>query len=163
MADAVIDAVADKFNIKPDAPLVACGGSMGGLGTLMFAANSRHTPSLAVAACPCVDVPDRFYCHDDFPRTYISAVASYDMELDQALQMISPMHRIADMPDIPYFICSDGEDEVFPEELCNRYVEKMLQAGYQVEYYKQPGLKHGYFEPEIRDKIHTVIEKAILG
>lgn len=163
MADAVIDAIAGKYGLEGDFPLVACGGSMGGVGSLMFAAYSRHKISQVVAACPCVDVPECFGCHDDFPRTYISAVACYDMELDEALRSISPIHCIDKMPKTEYFICCDDDDEIFPKEQCDLYVEKLKQAGYSVEYHTQPGLVHGEFLPDVREMVHSRIEKAILG
>ena len=136
---------------------------MGGVGALMFAANSRHKLSAVIAACPCVDVPACFDCHDDFPRTYISAVACYDMELDDALRSISPIHCIHQMPKTHYFISSDGDDELFPEKQCDMYVQKMEQAGHNVKYYKQPGLLHGEFLPHVREMVQETIENAILN
>ena len=162
MANAVIGAIFDKYTLPNGFPLVSCGGSMGSVGALMFAAESEYKLCHAAVACPCADIPDRLDCHPDFPRTYISAAAQYDMELEDALKMFSPIHRISDLPEITYFICSDGADELFPEEQCDLYVEKLKNAGLTVEYYKQPGLGHGGFTPEIREKLHLSIESAIL-
>lgn len=162
MADAVVDALWEKYGLSADVSVVACGGSMGGLGALMYAINSRYKVCMAAAACPCVDALDRMWAHPEFPRTYVSAVASYDAELEDSLKEISPIYRIADMPRIPYFICSDAEDEVFPEAQCDLFVEKLKEAGHNVEYYKQPGLKHGHFYPEIRQKLYDAIKNEIL-
>ena len=42
MADAVVDAVAEKYGLKNNFPLAVCGGSMGGVGALMYAADSKR-------------------------------------------------------------------------------------------------------------------------
>lgn len=162
MADAVIDSLAEKYALGSNFPVAVCGGSMGGLGALLYAADSKYTVRIAAVACPCVDVLDRMYCHPDFPRTYVSAVAAYDKNLEDALKDISPIARISDMPDTLYFICSNADDELFPENQCDLYVEKLMQAGYKVEYHKQPNTQHGEFLPEVRDKLHDEIKNAIL-
>ena len=135
---------------------------MGGLGAMMCAIHSRYEVSIVAAACPCTDALDRMWAHPEFPRTYISAVATYDAPLEDGLKEISPIYRISDMPKTKYFICSDEEDEVFPEEQCDVFVEKLKEAGHQVEYYKQPGKRHGEFYPEIRQKLYDAIKNAII-
>lgn len=162
MADAVVDAIAHKYTLGKDFPLVACGGSMGGLGALMYAAKSRHEISGVSVACPCVDALSTFDSHPDFLRTYISAVAPYDMELEDGLKDISPINFINVMPKGQYFICSDGKDQYFTEEQCDQYVQKLAEAGHKVEYHRQPGLLHGEFYPEILEKLYNSIETAIL-
>ncbi len=163
IADAVVDAIMEKYNLKADMPIVVCGGSMGGLGALMYAIHSRFKVAMVAAACPCIDALDRMGAHPEFPRTYISAVASYDMELEDGLKEISPIYRIPDMPKTAYFICSDAEDEVFPEAQCDLFVEKLKEAGHDVEYYKQPGKRHGEFYPEIRQKLYDAMKYKILN
>ncbi len=163
MADAVIKALAEKYSLAEGFPLVACGGSMGGMGSLLFAADTSLAITAVAAACPGVDSVKAFDVLPDFPRTYISAIACYDMELEEGLKRISPIHRLSDMPDIPYFICSDGEDECFPQEQVDGYVDALKNKGYSVEYIPQPNLKHGDFFPETRVKLHNFIKKQILG
>ena len=162
MTDAVVAAVAEKYHLAEGFPLAVSGGSMGGLGALNYAADTRYPLKACFAACPCVDVPACFNVHPDFPRTYISAVASYDMELDEALQQISPIHRIDDMPKILYFISSDGADELFAESLCDRYVDELRMRGHDVMYRRQPGKLHGQFLPEVWQEMHVLMEKCIL-
>ena len=81
----MIDATVQKYELVSDFPLIACGGSMGGVGTLMFAAGSRHKLSLAVAACLCVDAPACFECHEYFPRTYIKPLYLRGKQMSQKL------------------------------------------------------------------------------
>ena len=73
--------------------------------------------------------------------------------LQEALKAISPVCAASRMPDIPYWICSDGEDEVFPEAQCDQYVETLQKQGHSVAYHRQPGLKHGGFIPEVREEL----------
>ena len=166
MTDSVVTALKDKYSLPDDFSLVVCGGSMGGLGALNYAADTAYRNNLegVVAACPCIDVLDRFAAAPSYPRTFVSAVASYDMPLTEALKSISPAHRIAEMPDVPYFICSDGADEVFPEAQCDKYVDALKARDLNVIYYQQPGLKHGEFTEQIKGSLHDfIVQKALAG
>jgi len=163
IADAVITAVAKQYDLGQSFPLVVSGGSMGGLGSLMFACDTAHDLAACVAACPCIDVIDRLDSHPDFPRTYVSAVAGYDMPLTDALKAISPIERIGDLPKIPYFICSDEQDEVFPEEQCDDYIEKLKAAEHDVIYFRQPGQMHGGFLPEVLAQLRDFQIKYATG
>ena len=162
MADAVISALIKKYNLPDDIPVAVCGGSMGGLGSLMFSIGTRHNLKGVAAACPCTDVIKSLDCSPDFPRTYVSAVASYDKPLDVALRTISPIHRVNNFPSVPYFICSDGDDDLFFEEDCDLFVEKLKAKGHNVEYYQQPGKRHGEFVDEVRERLHIFLEECIL-
>lgn len=148
IADAVTDALLEKYGLK-DVPIVVSGGSMGGLGAIIYAIESRQKITACVAACPCCDVPDRYDVISEIPRTVISALAGYEGDsLLEAMKTVSPMHRIDDMPYIPYFISNCCEDELFPEGLMDAFVEKLLQKGHNVDYIKMPGQKHGAFTTE---------------
>lgn len=148
IADAVVDAIKEKYELD-DVPIVSSGGSMGGLGAMIFTARTHHTITACSAACPCCDVLDRFDTHPDFPRTYIRAVAGYDGEsLTDALKTISPMHCMDEFPSIPYFFANCCADELFPEEQLDDFVEKMIAKGHDVEYVKMPGKLHGEFSDE---------------
>ncbi len=161
--DAVVRAIKAKYNLGEDTPLVVCGGSMGGVGALMYAADTTLRLTACAAACPCIDNIDCLDSNPAFPRTYLSAAFMYDMDATEALKAFSPIYRVEDMPDIPYFISNDGEDEVFPEAQCDAYVEKLREKGLNVEYKPQPGLKHGDFYPEVRLELHSFIKNQILN
>lgn len=156
-ADLVIDALQKKFGLSEGAPLVATGGSMGGLGALVFTAWSRHRVTACAASCPCYDVPTLYSCGKSFPRTYISAVAALDMPLAEGLKRISPLHLIGRMPKIPYLIVCNGDDEIFPEKGMDAYVGRLKEAGHAVEYIKLPGTRHGKFTPEARERFHAFV------
>ncbi len=161
MTDAVVAALAEKYKLNDGFPLAVSGGSMGGLGSLMYAAGTRYNLKAVFAACPCTDVPKCFNAHPDFPRTFISAVGGYDMPLEDALKEISPIHKTDDMPNTFYHISCDGADEVFPQEQCDTFVEKLREKGYNVVYRVQPEKLHGEFLPEVWDEIHDLMAKIV--
>ena len=157
-ADLVIDAVRAKFGLAEGSPLVACGGSMGGLGALVFAAKTRHRLTACAAACPCFDALALYHCKPSFARTYLSAVAPLvDKPLVEGLMEISPLHLVGKMPDIPYLVVCDGADDIFPEKGLDEYVAKLRAAGRRVEYEKLPGKRHGEFTPDCRARFHAFV------
>lgn len=159
-ADLVIDALQKKFGLSEGAPLVATGGSMGGLGALIFTAWSRHRVTACAAACPCYDVLKLYACGKSFPRTFISAIAALDMPIEEGLKRISPAHNIVRMPDIPYYIVCNEADEIFPMKGMDEYVARLKAAGRKVEYVHLPGTAHGKFTPEARRKFHQFVIDA---
>ena len=147
MIHALVDAIREKYEFTVNTPWAVMGGSMGGLGALIYAASHSgdpaRIPTACLAHCPCVDVPDRVNCHPDIPRTFFRAVADYEMPIADALKTLSPLHRIEDMPPIPYHVINDLSDELFPYEQMDDYVEKLLHKGHNVTYHRLEGCKHG--------------------
>ena len=162
ISDLVVDALRDKHNLKEDSPLVAIGGSMGGLGALIYTASSKHKVSACVAHCPCCDVTKFYNTHPDFPRTFISAIASYDIPFYTGLQEISPRHRIMDMPSVPYLIISDEKDEVFDSGDIQEYAQQLQDVvTSKVIYHCLPDLTHGQLTPQMYwDIKNFIIEKS---
>lgn len=157
-ADLVVDAVRAKFCLPEDSPLIASGGSMGGLGALVFAAKSRHRVTACAAACPCFDVLVLYHCKADFARTYVSAIAALtDRPLVEGLKCISPQHLLVDMPDIPYLIVCDCADRLFPAGGMDDYVGRLRRRVSSVEYVRLAGKEHGEFTPECRARFHEFV------
>ena len=159
MADGVVEALAKKYCLPDEFPLAVSGGSMGGLGSLIYTADTRYTLRCAAIACPCIDVPAAYSVHPDFPRTFFSAAAVYDLPMDKALERFSPVHRINDLPDIEYFISANGDDELFPEEEIRKFSHRLEKQGRKVIYRNQPGTYHGQFDQEVRDEMHSFLVK----
>ncbi len=157
----VADAIRDKYALPDHTPWVVTGGSMGGLGALIFAADAKRKPTACVAVCPCVDVPYCFEANRQFQRTLFRAVADYEGEIEENLLTISPKHRTADMPHIPYFLINDCADELFPEEQLDEYVERMRALGHSVDYDRLEGCHHGEITSEAWAHIVTFFKKQL--
>jgi len=69
---------------------------------------------------------------------------------------------VGNMPRIPYFICSDAEDDLFPEAQCDHYVDALRAQGHDVIYHRQPGIGHGGFLPEVWRQMQAFMTEAIL-
>ena len=136
---------------------------MGGEGALNYACDSNLKITACAAACPASDVYETMNIHPDHPRTVISAVACYDMSFDEAIDSISPIKRVSELPEIPYYICSDGVDYYCPSESCDKLVDMMRDRNLCVVYRQQPGLQHGEFSSEVWDEIHEFLLNHALG
>ena len=147
MINALVDAIREKYGLTPDAPWGVMGGSMGGMGALIYTASHggdpAYTPTACLAHCPCVDVLDRVYCKENIPRTFFRAVADYEMPVAEALKTLSPLCRMQDMPKIPYHIINDLADALFPPEQMDEYVEAMRGLGHDVTYHRLENCGHG--------------------
>ncbi len=146
--DAVVEAIRAAYRFTDETPWAVMGGSMGGLGALIYTASGRHTPHACLSVCPCVDVPACCACVPDIPRTLFCAVADLDMPISEGLKTISPRHRIADMPAIPYHIVCDCADALFPEALTDAYVADLRAQGHSVTYHRLDGCTHGAITEE---------------
>ena len=163
MINALVDAIREKYGFDETTPWAVMGGSMGGLGALIYTASHgkdpARIPSACLAHCPCVNPLERINCNPQIPRTFFRAVADYEMPIAEALKTISPVHRIDDMPAIPYHIINDLADELFPYEQMDEYVEKLIEKGHDVTYHRLEECTHGVLTPEewasIRDFLLT--------
>jgi len=151
ICDLIVDALRTKYSLSDHSPLIVSGGSMGGLGALIYTADSRHTVTACVAACPRVEASSTAHSFPWQLRGLVSAIAAYEMPLEEALHTISPRHRVSDMPCIPYFIVCDDEDEVCKPEQITAYVEELRKkTKADIIYHRLPGCKHGEFTPSVR-------------
>ena len=167
MIHALVDALREKYDLTEASPWGVMGGSMGGQGALIYSASHggdpSRVPTVCLAHCPCVDVPDRVYCHPDVPRTLFRAVADYEMPIDEALKTLSPTHRLGDMPFIPYYVINDLADELFPYEQMDVYVARMRSKGHNVTYHRLEGCRHGELTTEEWDNIRSFLLTHLSG
>ncbi len=165
MVNALVDAIREKYGFAEATPWAVMGGSMGGMGALIYTASHggdpAYTPTACLAHCPCVDVPDRVYCDKSIPRTLFRAVADYEMPIAEALKTISPIHRLDDMPRVPYHIINDLCDELFPSEQMDGYVELLRAKGHDVTYHRLPDCRHGELTGEEWDHIRGFLLKHL--
>lgn len=158
ICDLVTDALRERCGLSPASPLIATGGSMGGLGALVYTADSRHKVTACAATCPGVDARAAMAALAALPRTFLSAVAAYDMPFGAALASISPAARIGDMPpEASYLIMADCNDELFPFEELKEYAQKLKQRVKSLEFIPMENCTHGGFTPYARQRFTNFI------
>jgi len=160
--DIIIDTLREKYDLSVDTPLVSLGGSMGGLGSLIYTASTKNQVSACVAACPVYDAVNKYDLHPMRARAMIGTVTSFDIPLYEALHIISPIHRINDMPSIPYFIVCDGADTVIDSEGLADYAKKLEEkTGSRVIFKYLKNIPHGGFtEDAWNEMIEFIIKYA---
>ena len=161
MVNALVDAIREKYGFTEKAPWAVMGGSMGGMGALIYTASHSgdpaYTPTACLAHCPCVDVLDRVYCAPSVPRSLFRAVADYEMPIEDSLKTLSPLCRLDDMPTIPYHMINDLADELFPFEQMDGYVETLRSRGHNVTYHRLEGCRHGELTGEEWEAIRSFL------
>lgn len=160
--DQVLDVLFDKYSLPEDLPVVASGGSMGGLSALVYTCYAKRTPAACVVNCPVCDAVFHYTERDDLPRTFVSALADFDGTLEEGLKSVSPFHLVPRMPRIPYHILHCGEDsQVNLHSHSERFVEAMREAGHDITFETVPGRDHCDLTLEARRKYAGYILEAV--
>lgn len=140
--DDVVDALIAREGLQ-NARVIATGGSMGGLSSLIYTRYARRTPAACFANCPVCDLPYHATERPDLPRTVYLAFAHYECGLAEALRMHSPLHQAADMPRIPYYVAHGTADTAVNIHMhSERFVAAMLKAGHDLTYRVVEGMEH---------------------
>ncbi|MBO6052496.1 MAG: hypothetical protein J6Q17_02045 [Clostridia bacterium] len=146
-------------------PVVACGGSMGGLSCLIYTRYAARTPVACVANCPVCDLPYHYTERPDLPRTLYSAFGDADAEtLEAAMKKASPYHLALnrDMPKIPYTIFHCTEDHAVNKAMhSDRFVDALAKFA-PVTYIPVPGRDHCDLGEEMWAKYEETITNALL-
>lgn len=124
--DELVEVLCRHYGLGEKVKVVSTGGSMGGLGALVYCVYAKITPCACVASCPVCDLVYHFTEREDLPRTLYSAFGSYEGDMTSALKTCSPLHLVDKMPAIPYtiFHC-EGDKSVDLEKHSGRFVESM--------------------------------------
>lgn len=162
--DEVIDVIFEKYALPETLPVVANGGSMGGMSALVYTRYARRTPVCCVANCPVCDLPFHFTERHDLPRTLYSAFWHEEGDPSEALKSASPLHLIDEMPKIDYHIFHCDEDmDVNIHSHSDVFVEAMKKAGHSITYTIVEGQPHCVLTPEAWDKFHALCADACTG
>lgn len=130
-------------------PLILTGDSMGGCSALLYARYCRHPLAACYANCPVCDTVYHFSERADLPRTFYHAFMGYDGEMHDLLAEHSPLHQVAQMPDIDYMILhGDADTAVNKARHSDRLVAAMRARNLRVTYLEIPGLEHCQPPPE---------------
>ncbi|MBE6674066.1 MAG: hypothetical protein E7596_03045 [Ruminococcaceae bacterium] len=143
LADEIIDVLKEKHGLTDKTPLVAIGGSMGGLACIVYTKYAKHTPVGCVANCPVCDLPYHFTERVDLPRTIYSAFYAYDCTLDEALRSCSPLHLASTLPEkTEYTVFHCEKDSAVNIDMHSEKFVKELSKYRHVDYYKVPNKDH---------------------
>lgn len=157
--DELLDAVYQKFDlVREETPIVACGGSMGGLSSLVYTCYSKYNIIKCAANCPICDLVAHSSEEASLLRTMYSSFLHYEEEFEDALRTSSPIHLVEKMPDIPYFIVHCGKDErVDIKRHSDLLVKKMKSRNLDVQYYIIPDYDHCHLTDEIFEKYKSFV------
>ena len=152
--DDIIASVMEKYGLSKDIPIVLTGGSMGGLGALMYATGGKYKAISCAVSCPVCDLFAVSKFSHFFAASVYFACAHYDCEYSSAVRSLSPLYRVSDFPKIRYFILwCDSDDVILPNENAIPLIDKMTAAGLDVETLKLEGRGHCDHTPRGIDKM----------
>ena len=159
-SDRIVDCIIEHYALEPNTKVCSKGGSMGGLGALVYARYSRKNVVAVVANCPVCDLPYHYTERPDLPRTLTTAFADAP-DFDAALKAHSPIDLVPQMPDISYFVAhSTADKSVNKERHSDRFVEAMRKAGRRVEYAISEGTGHCQLTPEVQRRFDAAVLSA---
>jgi dipeptidyl aminopeptidase/acylaminoacyl peptidase len=141
--DELVEEVCRAFRLPADAPLICTGGSMGGLGSLLYTRYARRAVAACMALCPVCDLKYHFCERPDLPATIRCAYRGYPEDFDAVLAEHSPLHQVERMPGIPYLIVHGEEDQaVSKAHHSDPMVAAMRARGLDVTYREVAVMKH---------------------
>lgn len=144
LVDGIVDAVYAQFELDETIPLIATGGSMGGLSALIYTRYARRSVSACLATYPVCDLAYHEHERPDLPRTLRHAFGAYAEPWDAIIAEHSPIEQVEAMPAIPYLIIHGDADRAV-NKACHsdRFVSAFLARGLSVSYLEVPGMGHG--------------------
>jgi dipeptidyl aminopeptidase/acylaminoacyl peptidase len=146
--DQLVDDVYELYGLASDLPLISTGGSMGGLGSLLYTRYAKRPIAACLAFCPVCDLRYHFNERPDLPATIRCAFMGYKEDLPTLLAEHSPICQVAAMPDIPYlFIHGDKDNAVAKAHHSDPMVAAMRARKMNVRYLEVPGMGHGNCMP----------------
>ena len=142
--DEVVDSVFAIYRLPAQTPIIATGGSMGGLSSLLHARYARRPIVACHARSPVCDLKFHFNERPDLPMTIRQAFLGYPEDLDTLLAEHSPIHQLDHMPRIPYLIIhGDVDPSVSKSAHSDPMVAAMRERKMNVKYVEVPGMGHG--------------------
>ena len=142
--DELVEAVYAGYGLSDRTPLIATGGSMGGLSSLLYTRYARRPVAACLAVAPVCDLKFHFSERPDLPPTIRHAFRGYPEDLETLLAEHSPLRQADRMPRIPYLVIHGDKDAaVAKARHSDPLVAAMRGCGLNVEYVEVPGMGHG--------------------
>lgn len=146
--DRLVDSVYENYSLSEDTPLVAAGGSMGGLSSLLYTRYSKRKVSACLALFPVCDLKYHFGERPDLPISIAYAFRGYEEDIEELFVEHSPLKQVEGMPDIPYFVIHGDRDRAVNKQAhSDKLVCEMRKKELRVEYMEVPHMGHGEAMP----------------
>lgn len=162
LTDEIIEVIVNKYNLK-NVKIVSTGKSMGGLSSLVYSRYAKITPIACVANCPVCDLPYHFTERTDLPRTLYSAFFNYNMSLQEALKLNSPVHLVDEMPNIKYIIFHTEEDKAVNIDKHSKLFVSLMEKEHDIKLITIPNRGHCDLSVYKLVEFRETILKSILG
>lgn len=161
-ADELVDVLFEKYGLGENTSIVSSGGSMGGLGSIVYSRYAKRTPVSCIANCPVCDLPFHYTERPDLPRTLYSAFGDYDLEtLEHAMETASPLHLVPELPDIYYYIFHcEADKSVDKRKHSDKFVAEMVKT-HRITYFTVPDRGHCDLTDEMKAKYRECILEHI--
>jgi dipeptidyl aminopeptidase/acylaminoacyl peptidase len=144
LVDNLVDAVYAQFALAGSIPLIATGGSMGGLSALIYTRYARRPVAACLATYPVCDLAYHEHERPDLPRTLRHAFGAYSEPWETLLAEHSPIEQAPHMPAIPYLLIhGDADRAVDKARHSDRFVAALRVCGLPVSYLEVPDMGHG--------------------
>lgn len=142
--DRLIQLTYEINNISPEnTPLVITGASMGGMTALAYTYYSAFNPIACAVDCPVTNLKKIIEMRKDIYRAMVTAFGHYNCTMDEAMASVSPIELAPKMPKIPYYLIAGTNDcEVEYTEHCMKYVPRMRELGFDIEFKLVDGMEH---------------------
>ena len=159
--DELLSVLRGHYGLGDSLPVVATGGSMGGLCALVYTRYARVTPVACVTNCPVCDLPFHYTERPDLPRTLYSAFGGSGGDtLDAALRAHSPLHLAPSMPDIRYVVFHCEEDRAVNIRNHSEKFVAAMRPAHDIEYHTVPGRDHCDLDEAARAMYRKAAEAA---
>ncbi|MBQ7660598.1 MAG: prolyl oligopeptidase family serine peptidase [Clostridia bacterium] len=157
--DECIDLLLEKYG--KDLPLCIAGGSMGGFTALVYTCTANRKIVACAADCPVCDLVAQFSDRPDLCQTIYTAYCDApDFMAEIAAR--SPINRIENFPQIPYYINHGTKDTDVPKSRhSDPFVAQMRAAGHTVSYHTPP-TAHCKYTDDSFARYYAFMEEAIL-
>ena len=160
--DEIINVLFEKYALPEGLPVVASGGSMGGLCALVYTRYARRMPCACVTNCPVCDAAYHFTERPDLPRTFYAAFGTA-ADFDAALKAHSPMHLVDSMPDVRYIQFHCGADQAVNKAMHSDRFVAAMRGSHRIEYHEVPGRGHCDLDEENKKLYEDLIADSALG
>ncbi len=161
--DRIVDVIFEHYSLPKHTPIAVSGGSMGGMGALVYTYYAKRTPIACAASCPVCDVPFHYTERPDLPRSFYCAYAQSKRTLEQELRAHSPLHLAKDMPKAKYFIVHCEQDMAVNIHSHSEKLVKALSEGHELTYITVPEHGHCSLTPEANELYEKHLTDAILS